>query len=148
MGDRTPVIPPLASGKKTPPGAIPADADGHKALSWHFNEVEFGGMWGWSKLGPDDIAQLHCQLLDYERQTLYALKQKQRARVIPLSDICDQAQKLIKAVKRDDSDLWELRLGFKKWRVWGTIRGSIFYPWWWDPDHTVCQKLPKNQQRA
>ncbi|MGD1059776.1 MAG: hypothetical protein ABR992_20490 [Solirubrobacteraceae bacterium] len=148
MGGKTPVAPPEASGKKTPPGAIPADPIGHEPLSWHFNEIEFEGSWGWAKVSPADVPQLHNQLLDYERESLYALKQKQRARVIPLSDVCDEAQTQIKKLKRDDSDLWELRLGVKKWRVWGTIRGSIFYAWWWDPEHTVCRVLPQGQQRA
>jgi hypothetical protein len=120
----------------------------HQPLSWHLSEVDFAGKWGWHRLAADQLSNLHKQLLDYERETLAALKRQHRARLIPTADLCSEAQKRLLTTRRDDAELWELRLGYGRWRAWGIVRGSIFYFLWWDPEHTVCPELPKGKRRA
>jgi hypothetical protein len=136
-------------GKTKPPPSLGAnpDAISHSPLSWHLAEVDFAGRWGWGKLDREHLADLHGKLLDYERLSLATLKRQHRARQIPTSDLCTAAQARLATIKRDDAELWELRLGHRKWRAWGAIRGSIFYFLWWDPEHTVCQSIPQGKAR-
>jgi hypothetical protein len=108
----------------------------------------FHGKWGWNKLAPHETAPLHVKLLDYERETLASLKRQKRAREIPTEDLCPEARAYLETTRRDDNELWELRLGQGVWRVWGSIRGSIFYLLWWDPEHTVCKGTPSSVRRS
>jgi hypothetical protein len=136
------------SKKATPPGSVPdVEPLAKEPLSWQLSQIDFGGSWSWSKLDPGHVERLHKQLLDYERSSLATLKRQQRARQIPVEHLCLAARNRLLAIRRDDAELWELRLGHGKWRAWGTIQGSIFYLLWWDPEHTVCQELPKRMRR-
>jgi hypothetical protein len=136
-----------SGGKQPPPLGADPDAIAHEPLSWHLAQVDFAGQWSWAKLDSKHLSDLHKKLLDYERLTLATLKRQHRARQIPTADLCRAAQNRLAAIKRDDTELWELRLGHHKWRTWGAIRGSIFYFLWWDPEHTVCRQLPKGKPR-
>jgi hypothetical protein len=60
------------------------------------------------------------------------------------SDTCFEAQQRLKAIGHEDADeVWELRLPSAKWRAWGFVDDGIFYLLWWDPNHTVCTKMPR-----
>lgn len=119
-----------------------------RPLSWALVEAEVAGKWGWHKLAQDQLLNLYAKLLDYERASLHTLRRERRARQIPTEHLTDEAQRRLERKRRDDAEIWELRLGHEKWRVWGTIRGSIFYMLWWDPDHTVCRGMPQGVRRS
>ena len=52
--------------------------------------------------------------------------------------MCLEAQKRLTDLELDDHGaLWEMRLAGEP-RVWGLRNGHVFYPVWWDPDHSVC----------
>ena len=123
------------------------DAILHAPLAWQFSEVDLGGPWGWTSFVSTHLVDLHDKLLDYEQDTLKVMKDQNRAKQIKKEHLCLEAQARLRDRERDDSELWELRLGHKKWRVWGSIRGSSFFILWWDPDHTVCTAMPRGVRR-
>jgi hypothetical protein len=141
MGGQKPTIKEKPSGaKKAPSPTLKPERFAQHPLSWHLSGVDFGGEWSWANLDSAHLATLHEKLLDYEQTPLQQLKRQKRAAQIPTTDVTVKAQNRLKTIKRDDSQVWELRLGHEKWRVWGVIRETIFYFLWWDPDHTVCQR--------
>lgn len=143
-------------GTKRPPRAKKqpslGDADPsvayHRPLSWALVEAEVAGQWGWHKLAQDQLLFLYAKLLDYEKDSLAKLKRERRARQIPTEHLSEEAQRRLERRRRDDAEIWELRLGHQKWRVWGTIRGSVFFMLWWDPNHTVCRGMPQGVRRG
>lgn len=61
-----------------------------------------------------------------------------RCKTIPSTQLCDQAQQRLVALRRDDEDfLVEFHLTGTQ-RIWGIRRGSMCHVLWWDPDHSVC----------
>ena len=57
---------------------------------------------------------------------------------IPAENMCKEAQARLTELELDDHGaLWELRLSGAP-RIWGLRSGHVFYPVWWDPDHSVC----------
>lgn len=147
-GPKTPKVkaPPKVQ-KKPKVGDVDVAAARDRRLSWRLSGVDFHGPWGWNKLTDAELPQLHRQLLDYERETLAALRTGKRIQPIPAEDLCSEAQTRLIDQKRDDAELWELRLGYKKWRAWGVLTDAVFYFLWWDPEHTVCGPPQKGTAR-
>jgi hypothetical protein len=145
---RGPKIAVVPKAKKRPStGGIDPDALADGSLSWRMSFVDFDGTWGWQALKPTDAQRLHRALLDYERQPLRTLRSQKRICPIPVSDICEEAQKRLEALGRDDvEELWELRLGVEKWRTWGTLVDLGYSFLWSDPDHTVCRGRPRGKR--
>lgn len=128
--------------------AVTVDVIKHEPLSWRFGRIDLDGRWGWRKLAATDVPHLLLQMTATERETLVHLERKALASEIPTSDICLDAQQRLPRIGLEDTEtIWELRLPHKKWRAWGVIQGATFYLVWWDPDHTVCQRLPKGTPR-
>jgi len=88
-------------------------------------------------------------IVEYEKTAFSKIERDKRAREIPTSDICPEAQERWPRLGLEEWDtVWELRLGYKKWRGWGVLDGPAFHMVWWDPDHTVCQTMPRDQRRS
>jgi hypothetical protein len=135
------------SRKEAKAGADPASF-AREPLSWRMGLVDFEGKWGWRKLEDDDLSNLHDRFKSCEGESLAKLKHAKRATPIPTEQICPDAQKRLPQIGLGDRDqLWELRLGYKKWRAWGVIEGSTFYLVWWDPEHSVCGHPPKHVKK-
>lgn len=117
-------------------------------LSWQLSEIDLAGKWGWNVLAREHLCKLMKCLREYERCSLGQMRKEQRAKPVPAEHLCSGAQERLRELQRADTELWELRLGHEKWRIWGAIRGSIFSPLWWDPSHSVCREhRPRKGQR-
>jgi hypothetical protein len=127
-------------GKKLTTGGSEPPPEDKRFLTWRMARVDFEGEWGWSKLDPAHMQALHRSLIPYEKTPLHVLRLNDRIREIPVAEINPLAQERLVVLEQDDLDyLWELRLAYGGWRVWGILDSSRFDFLWWDPDHTVCR---------
>lgn len=150
MGVRQPGVRGEPKPRKEAKAGFDPDDFARKPLSWRMGLVDWGGNWGWAKLDDGHVANLHRQMKNCEGETLAELKHRKRAKPIPITQICREAQGRLPTIGLGDrSELWELRFGYGKWRAWGIVEGSTFNLVWWDPEHTVCKgaEMPKNARR-
>lgn len=112
-------------------------------IAWRFSRVDFDGEWGWSSLEPGALGVVHDKLCSFETMNESELFGRGGHKRIAVESVCSRAQARLVAIEQDDLDhLWELRLGGKP-RVWGARQGHVFFPIWWDPEHTVCPSKKK-----
>lgn len=117
-------------------------------MVWRLGRLDLGGPWGWGELDGEHLERLHTVMSEFEASTPRILRVGSKLRDIPPEDLCRGAQQRLLDIAEDDTiGLSELRLGHKKWRVWGFLTGSMFDVLWWDPEHTVCPELPKGMTR-
>lgn len=122
--------------KRPVPGADVSDPDA--TLVWRFSLVDLGGNWGWKNIATTDAEALVKRCGGWETMRQGELFGKGGNKYIGLGSMCARAQQRLRDIELDDYDrLWELRLSGKQ-RIWGFRREHVFYPVWWDPDHTVC----------
>lgn len=148
MGKSPRFAKPPAPTKTPRTGSVDPKAFAGEPMFWALGRVDLHGRWGWRTLIDADLSELHRLLVGLEGSTPSKLKQQQKLRQIPTDQLCPDAQHRLVAIKREEFELWELRLGFRKWRVWGILVGSTFFFLWWDPDHTVYGDLPKSLRRG
>jgi hypothetical protein len=124
----------LSTGANEPP---PED---QRFLTWRMARVDFDGDWGWSRIDPAHLPILQRLLVHFEKTPLHALRASDRIKEIPVDELNPVARDRLAFLEQDDLDeLWELRVGYLDWRVWGILATSRFDFLWWDPDHTVCR---------
>jgi hypothetical protein len=116
-------------------GKRPAVAfDAHdQRISWRFGMADTDGPWGWHS---DErlLVDLHVYLCAMEQQTW----PPNRAKQIPVANICHEAQQRLAERGLDDvDDLVEFRVTGAA-RIWGIRHGSVLAFLWWDPRHEVC----------
>lgn len=133
--------------KRPTTGDIDPSTSGNTALVWRFARTDLSGEWGWSSLKPADVSRLHSIMSAFETSTPRRLRLDQKLRDIPPDDLCVEAQERLRQIEDDVEGLSELRLGHRKWRVWGFLSGSIFDVLWWDPHHSVCTQYPAGKRR-
>jgi hypothetical protein len=122
--------------KRPVPGADVSSSDA--TLVWRFSLVDLEGRWGWSDVEVDHAEALVKRCAGWEGMREGELFGKGGNKYIGLNSLCPEAQKRLQVIELDDHDrLWELRLSGKQ-RIWGIRREHVFYPVWWDPEHTVC----------
>jgi hypothetical protein len=135
------------SPRKAPSaGGIDPAAGYHAPMSWGLRALDLDGPHGWRACDAEHLAQLQRQLVELEGETLAYLQRERRAKLIPVSDLRPPPQERLLELGLEFDELWELRL-LSKWRVWGTVEGSVFFVLWWDPEEDVCGPPPKGEFR-
>lgn len=100
--------------------------------------VDLEGPWGWTKFAAVHVKKLSEKCASWETMREGELFGWGGNKRIPAESMCGEAQKRLVELELDDHDaLWELRLAGAP-RVWGLRSAHVFYPVWWDPEHTVC----------
>ena len=141
-GRRAPKAGASVPGQRAPV-AIGVDGHDHKIV-WRFSMLDMGGPWGWAMVTIAQWEMILAKIRDWETQTLGELFNHARHKPIPLESLCPGARARLEEINLDDLDvLWELGLGNKP-RIWGHRDRHIFYPLWWDPEHTVCPSTKKH----
>lgn len=107
------------------------------------DQMDMDGPWGWHNFDPLHIKDLIQKILEYQKMTWQELR-PQGSHLIYVATIIPEAQKRLRALKKDDTDqLYSLRVTGSK-RVWGIKENNILWLLWWDPEHTVCPSNAKN----
>ena len=103
------------------------------------------GAWGWRLLDPAEADELHRRLVkDVEGKTLFALDDKSTIKKIDVQHMTREAQERLKSTQLEEvEELYEIRLGWGKRRVWGLMERGVFCLLWWDPLETACGHPPK-----
>ena len=118
--------------------------DGHATLVWRFSMIDLEGPWGWAKFGNGHAGALTAKCAGWEGMREDEVFGKGGNKLIQADNMCPGAVARLTELELDDhGGLWELRLAGEP-RVWGLRRGHIFYPVWWDPEHTVCPSKKKH----
>ena len=133
---------------RSPPQKTPVKVRGPATIfddrwSWRFSEVDTGGPFPWKQLDAKWLQLILNRLGAFERYTRDGLK-KANCHPVPFDELCPDAQKRLKTLKRDDlEELWSFRVGSKP-RVWAILYDNVFNVLWWDPNHKVCPSEKKN----
>lgn len=130
------------TAKKRPIPAEPGpDDDPH--LVFRLQLLDAGGPWGWAEMSSAHMRTITAKCKGWESMRQSELFGNGGNKLIPIDNLCSQAQSRLQTIELDDLDgLWELRLSGAK-RIWGHREGHIFYIIWWDPDHQVCPSAKK-----
>ena len=105
--------------------------------------MDTGGPFSWKNLGAKLLQTIQDRLGAFERYNKDELK-KANCHPVPFDDLCLDAQKRLKTLKRDDlEELWSFRVGAKP-RMWAILYDNVFNLLWWDPDHKVCPSEKKH----
>jgi hypothetical protein len=119
-------------------------ADGHATLVWRFSMIDLEGKWGWGKFANGHADALTKKCGGWEGMREDEVFGKGGNKLIPADNMVLEASSRLTELELDDhGGLWELRLSGKP-RIWGLRSGHIFYPVWWDPEHSVCPSKKKN----
>ena len=121
--------------KKRPSVADPTVGAGR--FSWRLGRLDRDFPKAWV-LDAAWLNRIHGFLSGLETMTLAeACQSGAKAKVIRVKDMPAEAQRYLRATRRDDTaELVELILGNKP-RIWGIQIGPVCYILWWDPDHEV-----------
>lgn len=120
----------------------------HEPLTWGYRFLDLGGEWGWNKLNPAHVERLHRELLEVEGQTLHSLLCNEKVKDIPIVHMKREARERLLARGFEEAEiLYEIRVGYKKWRVWGLVERAVFLLLWWDEFETACHRVPKGAKR-
>jgi len=123
----------------------PHDGEPNKhPIVWRFGMLDLDGPWGWSDLTTVSASQLRDRCRSWETMNEGELFGRGGNKRIPADHMCSEAKARLTELELDDHGaLWELKLQGKP-RVWGLRSGHVFYPIWWDPEHTVCPSAKKH----
>ena len=112
----------------------------HEPLSWGFRFLDLGGDWGWRALDPAEAAELHKRLTeDIEGKHLFDLLRSRLIKRIPVEHLTLKARRRLNSTDLEEAEeLYEIRLGWGKRRVWGLMEKAVFCSLWWDPLETAC----------
>lgn len=109
-------------------------------ISWRLGDADMNERWAWNAIDPARVAAVVAFLAEMDKLTWPEASRGHRGRckMIPTTEICEEAQRRLVAIGHDDEDsLAEFHLTGME-RIWGIRRGSICHILWWDPDHSVC----------
>lgn len=124
--------------------AEPPENGNDATITWRFSMLDLDGPWGWSSFQADHAVSLREKSAEWERLKHGELFGRGGNKRIPAQNLCREAQRRLVELKLDDyGHLWELHIKGKP-RLWGLRTGHIFYPIWWDPEHTVCPSKLRN----
>lgn len=108
-----------------------------KTVVWALGYVDMKGEWGWSSCDGSSVETI-LRFLKKLEGCVHSEVFGPRHKFIKIESLCPRAQKRLQEIELDDLDgLWELHMSGKV-RIWGHRVEHVFYPVWWDPDHTVC----------
>jgi hypothetical protein len=109
-------------------------------LVWRFGQLDHDGDFGWHNLTLDCVQELERQLENFQSTPIHVLEKDKRLKFVEIGDMTPVAQVRLRivAVGIGLEGLTELRLGFKRWRIWGHFQDPQFSFLWWDPDHKVA----------
>ncbi|MEM8574199.1 MAG: hypothetical protein AAGF48_06150 [Pseudomonadota bacterium] len=112
---------------------------------WRVEEIDWEGPWGWRNATVDVLLQkIIPKLHNFESMTWGALDGPSGSHSVNIEGLCDEAQKrLLKLRKDEQGALYSLRITGKM-RVWGIRDRAIFRVLWFDPRHEVCPSLKKH----
>lgn len=127
------------SGEKRPvPGPV-GELDREARIVFGLQLLDHGGRWSWSGLAADEVKFIadHCK--SWESMRAGEFMNVDGNTPIPFANLCDDAQERLREIDLGEHDgaFWHLRPAGKL-RIWGVLRGNIFYLVWWDPNHEVC----------
>ncbi len=122
----------------------PPDGGSQHPIVWRFSMLDLDGPWGWSNLATEFAKRLCDKCSGWESMRESELFGQGGNKRIPAQNMCSEARKRLTELELDDHGaLWELRLEGKP-RVWGLRSGHVFYPVWWDPEHSVSPSRLRN----
>jgi hypothetical protein len=126
-------------GQRVPSGKHPIiplteTHDGRIRIAWRLGDADRNGPYAWSNMSSDVAAQVLGFLGEKDKLGWG----ESRAKDIPTTQLCADAQRRLREIEKDDQDrLVEFRLSGIE-RIWGVRDGHICHVLWWDPDHQVC----------
>ncbi|MCP3388895.1 hypothetical protein NLM27_08925 [Bradyrhizobium sp. CCGB12] len=145
-------------GKKQPrkafniagPNKVPRDGQlaaiiAAKKFCWRFDQIDWDGPFGWSKILTSDLARAVIpKLHDYESMTWAEIDGPSGSHSVDLDQLCKEARDRLSSLKMTHVEvLFSVRMTGPT-RVWGVKDVAILRVLWWDPDHQVCPSLKKN----
>ncbi|HEV7881458.1 hypothetical protein [Bradyrhizobium sp.] len=132
------------------PSKVPRDGQlaaliAAKNFCWRFDQIDWNGPFGWSKISASDLAQIVIpKLHDYESMTWAEMDGPSGSHTVDYDQLCKEAQDRLKELKMTHVEaLFSVRIAGAV-RVWGVKDIAILRVLWWDPDHQVCPSLKKN----
>lgn len=113
-------------------------------FTWSFALLDKDGPFGWSRCATTEkYLEILSKKGAFEEMDITELYYR-KCHSVEVSKLCNDAQKRLVEIKRDDlSSLFSFRLNGPN-RVWCIKQGSVMRVLWWDPDHLVCPSLLKN----
>jgi hypothetical protein len=114
---------------------------------WRLSLLDMEGPWGWKLASGKALDAIATFLKEMERlswreirsQMTGGLRRGPKHKYIPIASLDSRAQKRLVSLELDDYDgsWFRFRLG-NVLRLWGIVDDGVFYPVWWDTDHSVC----------
>ncbi len=143
--------PKVASGNRHPAkkqpktGKFVPSKDTEDKPTWRFQRLDWGGPWCPKQIkASGKLTEIIEKLGNIETATWTQIKSRtsMKSHLIPTEKLCKDAQKRLVQLKLDDwGQIFSLRLSAKE-RLWGFLRGNVFYALWWDPTHQVYPTGP------
>lgn len=156
---RAPAVPAVGKGKRQPavdvPGRkesprtpdLPGAGNSDERLCWRFTHVDNDGDWGFRNVDPQTLCEIMTHLRDFESMTLNAVfhnggepGKDYEVEQIPNQDAL---KRLVEKNLADQTKISRLRLGGKP-RLYGFLRGNVFYVVFWDPEHDIWPSNKKH----
>ena len=79
------------------------------------------------------------RLGQYESMNWTEIITRTKSHPVSCDRLVAKARKRLQQIGQDDIDqLFSLRMGGNKPRIWGLRRGGCLRILWWDPEHKVC----------
>ncbi len=130
--------------KKNPRQVASLDSD-LKKPAWQFNEIDWGGLWGWHKLEAKKWQENLPKLGHFETRTWADIKSDGNNHVVDIQNSPNpEVLKRLAEIHQDDIDeLFSLRLSGKE-RLWGILDNHILKILWWDMNHEVWPSKKKH----
>jgi len=93
---------------------------------------------GWHSVGVTKFHDIRDKLANFETMTWSKILRGSQNHAILRVDLCQDAQKRLRALKLDDIDsLISLRLSGTE-RIFGILERGVLRVLWWDPEHRIC----------
>lgn len=122
--------------------AEPSGNQSRPKFSFEYADRVHRGQWWWpSSDGLEEVVNFLCDISKSSWEEIRLQRTgsgRQRHHQQQIESIAPEGIKLISALGLDErfDELFRFRIGYEK-RLWGFLRGDIFYILWWDPDHKV-----------
>lgn len=112
---------------------------------WRFSHMDWDGPWCPSKCEGAAVRKILERLSQFESMTWVQVKSGTGSHTVGAENIVKEARQRLTARKLDEwaDHLTSLRVCGAE-RLWGILRGGIFYALWWDPDHQIYPSEKRN----
>lgn len=106
---------------------------------WRFGLVDWDGPFGWSRLDPAAVRDVHQKLTSYEGQRWGEIKgsRNNHCGSMEIDKLSPEARARLEEIRLDDTaHLFKLNCGGPA-RIWGIADRNMLQILWWDPEHKV-----------